>query len=181
MVVVRPAIAIALASLVAGCSGTRDNTQGQATLVCQPLVGSYAACSRAPWEGTPYTIFDLSRRVPVKIAGAPTGGRLPGMPAPDGWWRVLLLSPDGRTLLGQWSGECESQSTYLISTHGGKPRMVFHSESRARGWSKDGRARVFLAQHGYGPEAAYRQGLYLVDPKTMKRTLVRPVTARQGC
>ena len=177
----RLAVAIGLVFLAVGCSGAGRDAQRQATLVCQPLAGIYAACGRAPWEGTPYTIFALNKRVPVKIAGAPPGTRVPGRPAPEGWWRALILSPDGKTLLGQWSGECESQSTYLISTHGGRPRTVFRSESKARGWSKDGRARVFLAEHGFGREVAYRQGLYLVDPKTMKRTLVRPVKTRQGC
>ena len=59
---------------------------------------------------------------------------------------------------------------------------MFKSQSYARGWSKDGRARVFLAEPGaLKGEYTYKAGLYLVDPKTMKRTLVRPVKTRQGC
>jgi hypothetical protein len=100
-----------------------------------------------------------------------------------GFWvpQRVFLSPDRRTVLGQWSGECEGQSTYLVAIGNGGPKSVFVSESRARGWTKDGRARVFLAEPGFGSERGYRPGLYLVEPKTMERVLVRPVRSRLGC
>lgn len=93
----------------------------------------------------------------------------------------VFLSPDRRTVLGQWSGECEGQSTYLVAIADKRPRSIFVSESRARGWSRDGRARVFLAEPGFGREQGYRPGVYLVDPHTLKRTLVQPVRSQRGC
>jgi len=48
-------------------------------------------------------------------------------------------------LLTQWSGECEDQSTYLVSTFGAKMRPIFPANmSTAVGWSNDARARVLL-------------------------------------
>ena len=153
-------------------------------LVCGSTQSRYAACGHAP--NTAYTsfIYAINRQPPVKIVGAPPGEWDARMKRPGGFWVSdrVFVSPDGRTLLAQWSGLCETQSTYLISIQGGKPRAVFKSESYARGWSKDGRARVFLAEHGVlKGEYGYKPGLYLVNPKTMKRTLVRPAKTRHGC
>jgi len=113
----------------------------------------------------------------VKAGNPPQVYKYLGFWVPEG----VFLSPDKRTVLGQWSGECEGQSTYLVSIGEGRPKSVFVSESSALGWSKDGRARVFLAEPGFGRELGYRPGVYLVDPNTLKRTLVRPIRSRRGC
>ena len=41
-----------------------------------------------------------------------------------GHWVEAWLSPDGKTLLAQWSGECESPSTYFVDARGGRPSYV---------------------------------------------------------
>src|SRR5215210_2426337 len=95
-----------------------------------------------------------------------------------GWWRRIVASPDRRTLLAQWSGECEIQSTYLVSAANGKERPIFQGNwSTAAGWSSDGRARVRLLAPVYGADKTIRfqAGSYLVEPETMAVSLERPV------
>src|SRR5439155_7286724 len=60
-----------------------------------------------------------------------------------GYWRSVELSPDRKTLLLQWSGECESQTTYLARADGAELRPVA-TESVALGWTRSGRAVVDL-------------------------------------
>ncbi|HEX5468406.1 MAG TPA: hypothetical protein VFW80_05105 [Gaiellaceae bacterium] len=71
-----------------------------------------------------------------------------------GHWAWAALSPDGSTLLAQWSAECEVPEAFLLPLDGGRPRLVTGEKSRAMspnstalGWTTDGRAIVFLA-HG---------------------------------
>jgi hypothetical protein len=99
-----------------------------------------------------------------------------------GHWTKLLLSTDGRTYLGQWSGECEIQTAYFVDADGGKPRPITNyergsAESVALGWVGS-KARVRLPQ-GRPPER--KPGIYLVDPETMAMTLERPLPMRPGC
>jgi hypothetical protein len=94
----------------------------------------------------------------------------------------LLLSPDGGTYLGQWSGECEIRTAYLISAHGSEARPLTDyargsAQSIAVGWAGTS-ARVRLPQ-GQPPER--KPGVYLVDPKTLAMTLERPLPRRRGC
>jgi hypothetical protein len=80
---------------------------------------------------------------PERIAGGLPGGGL-------GFWRQAFLSPDGQTILAQWSGECEVQETFVVPASGGKPQPVAQAagnataESFALGWTPDGQALVFL-------------------------------------
>jgi len=87
-------------------------------------------------------------------------------------------------VLAQWSGECEVQTTYLVSLadHRGRPIFARHT-SGALGWSADGRARVVLVEPVYGTrtEVRYRPGMYLVDPVTMAVQLERPLAGGHGC
>jgi hypothetical protein len=93
--------------------------------------------------------------------------------APDGLvhghWAGQFRSPDGRTLLGAWSGECESPSVWL--TEGDRPWRpivpgkgddVFPPESVTVGWAPDGQAVVYFTEGicgtGFG-----RPGTYLVS------------------
>ena len=106
-------------------------------------------------------------------------GRIAIAPAErDGFWRKLELSPDLKWWLGQWSGECEAQSTYLIPAHGGKPRAILPGgESYALGWR--GRwAQIMLPRAVCGGNGELAAGIYLVDPKTLKLTLVRRIKPR---
>jgi hypothetical protein len=102
--------------------------------------------------------------------------------SPEGHWRKLFLSPDGKTLLAEWSGECEIQTAYFISTGGGTPRAVtdYSRESAtsvALGW-RGSRALVRLP---VGEASRRKPGVYLVDPSTLAKTLVRPLPRRYGC
>jgi hypothetical protein len=103
---------------------------------------------------------------------------------PAGFWVPdrLFRSPDGRWLLGQWSGECETQTAYVIEVATGKVRAIFDTkvrgitatnESTAHGWTADGRARVRLPYSIFAtyPRVNVQAGMYDVDPVTLKRTL----------
>jgi hypothetical protein len=104
-------------------------------------------------------------------------------PAAHGWWRRVVTSPDGKTLLLQWSGECESRSTYLLSRRGGRPRAIFRSaESGAVGWSTDGRARVRLVSAiNAADRIRFRPGVYRVEPRSMRIVLESTQRAGHGC
>jgi hypothetical protein len=193
----RPGVVLLLLGvLTVGCgSSTAGGAKGLGVtashqLRCQATTARDTfACGYPLQESRQSSIWIGSAGRRLRVTG-PARVALAGIPAqpiknarPAGFWvhERIFVSPDGRTLLAQWSGECEGQSTYLVATSGGRPRSIFISESSALGWSKDGRARVFLAEPGFGSERGYRPGKYLVDPQTMKRTLVQPARSRLGC
>jgi hypothetical protein len=89
------------------------------------------------------------------------------VPSPTrvGHWAWAKLSPDGETILAQWSAECEVPIAYLVPAAGGKPREAVPSySSRALGWTHDGRAIVDVLESSCGP-ASPKPGIYLVDPE----------------
>jgi len=58
-----------------------------------------------------------------------------------GWWSWAAVSPDGRSIIAQWSGyECAGHRAALIVD--GRPRALTDGPSEARGWTTDGRAIV---------------------------------------
>jgi hypothetical protein len=66
-----------------------------------------------------------------------------------GHWTYALASPDGRTWLAQWSGECEAQTAWFVPAGGGDPRPAgptrdedWAFSSGGAGWLPDGRAIV---------------------------------------
>lgn len=67
---------------------------------------------------------------------------------PAGYWVYVRVAPGGRSLLAQWSGECESPAAFLISRANDKLRPVGARtragapESVAVGWTQDGRPLV---------------------------------------
>jgi hypothetical protein len=90
-------------------------------------------------------------------------------PFEHGGWRWGALSPDGKTILAEWSGECEIPMAFFAPGSGGKPRSVSGPYTRRRpppnsqalGWTKGGRAIVFApAEPGCGGED--RPGVFLV-------------------
>jgi hypothetical protein len=123
----------------------------------------------------------------------PTGGRGPSRithgaavvaePVEDlGRWRKVFVSPDGKTLLAEWSGACEVPTAYLIAADGGRPRAITNyangsATSFALGW-QGAKARVRLPE---GEGLKVKPGIYLVDPATMAKTLVRRLRASHGC
>jgi hypothetical protein len=65
-----------------------------------------------------------------------------------GHWQFVRVAPGGRSLLAQWSGECESPAAFLISRADDKLRPVgAHTkkdapESEVVGWTTDGRPLI---------------------------------------
>jgi hypothetical protein len=167
--------------LLAGCSSrSPDRPISSDTVVVEPhhcthISGGYRACTRfggltevtaiyRHWEGR-------WRRLGVTA------------PAPLGWWRRVVASADGATLLVQWSGECEVQTTYLVSRRGGRPRPLFRGHSSTiAGWTHPGLARVRLNEAIWRKNAeVYGPGMYLVNPKTLRVIGQSEKPARPGC
>jgi hypothetical protein len=103
---------------------------------------------------------------PVRLP-PPPGGIVEGAPA--GSWRWAIPSPDGSTMLAQWSGECEVPVAFFVDPATGRMREVTGGrglrdapESTGFGWSADGRAVVALwnAVCGRGFD---QPGVYLFD------------------
>ena len=86
---------------------------------------------------------------------------------PRGHWRWSIPSPDGDTILGQWSGECEIPTAYYVPS-GGDPQPVAPNgvESVALGWTGDGRAIVHLPEAGCG--SPLRPGVYLATGSSLQ-------------
>lgn len=103
-------------------------------------------------------------------------------PGGVGHWTKLLLSPDGRTYLGQWSGECETPEAFFVPASGGEPRPVTGrrgDETIALDWAPHERARIFIPRARCGTQFD-RPGVYLVDPRGGRPGLVRATKARSG-
>jgi hypothetical protein len=116
------------------------------------------------------------------LARAPKGSTVDGIP--HGHWAGAWLSLDGKTLLAQWSGECEIPIAFFVDAASGKKRPVTGEqdwtgapESIALGWSDDGRARVRLTR-GYCGGSKHPPGVYLIDPASGRLTPVKRETAR---
>jgi hypothetical protein len=117
--------------------------------------------------------FPLPKTIEIESAGAPRRVLAkPPFPAPApgigpiGHWESAELSPDGRTVLAQWSAECEIPIAFLIPVADGKPRPVAgtlrdHPESIGLGWSPDGLAVVSLPSLACG-KGYDGPGIYLV-------------------
>jgi hypothetical protein len=113
---------------------------------------------------------------------------------PAGFWVPdrLFRSPDGRWLLGQWSGECETQTAYLVEVATGKVRGIFNTkvqgvvatdQSTTHGWTTDGLARVRLPYPIFAkyPRVKVQAGMYVVDPVTLRRRLERRLPYGPAC
>jgi hypothetical protein len=112
----------------------------------------------------------------VKAAGSPRGR--------PGWWRRVVAASNRRTVLAQWSGECEIQTTYLVSVADGAARPILEGlPSTAVGWASDGRARVRLPADFWGMKAKriFKAGIYRVDPVTLAVTLERAIPTGPAC
>jgi hypothetical protein len=110
------------------------------------------------------------------VAKAPERSIVDGIP--HGHWAAAWLSPDGKTLLAQWSAECEIPIAFFVDAQTGEKRPVTGEqdwaeapESIGLGWSDDGRARVRLTK-GYCGGAKHPPGVYLIDPATGRLSLV---------
>jgi hypothetical protein len=176
---VRIAVLLGALLVAAGCGGGSDDSSAHAAKApfarCTHASGGFRACTVFSAPGERSALYRSSGSGWVVVRG-----RLPGK---AGWWRRVIASPDGLTLLAQWSGECELQSTYLVSPDQGGVRPVFAGHpSEALGWTRAGLARVQLAEPiWHGKTLLYRTGAYLVDPRTMTVRLARSTPAMSGC
>jgi hypothetical protein len=81
-----------------------------------------------------------------------------------GHWAWARLSPDGRTILAQWSAECEVPVAYFVPASGGRPREAAPAYSSvAVRWTRDGRAVVEVVESECGTEST-KPGFYVVEP-----------------
>ena len=101
----------------------------------------------------------------MRDAKALTIGKPPG--AKVGHWAKAYLSPDGTTLLAQWSSECEVPYAFLAPVRGGALRLVTGEADWAKarpsvadGWTEDGRAIVEVWRTDCGVKGA--RDMYLV-------------------
>jgi hypothetical protein len=179
---VRSLLAIAVIGLV-GCGGRPDRTKPAAVRTtcvegincasktyrhCTSVSRGFRACTTYPPNGR-----ERSRIERRTLSGWVTVLR-PGHAPGHGWWRRVIGSPDRTTLLGQWSGDCEIQTTYIIRV-GHRARPIFsQAESFAVGWKNDGEARVLVTAAASDPRGDVRPGVYWVDPRTLVHTLERP-------
>lgn len=115
------------------------------------------------------------------VARHPAGDIFKNMVA--GYWRDAWLSPDGRTVLGQWSSECEVRFAFFVETTGGPLRVVTGErdwrrgpESIARGWTEEGWARVILPQGLCSENPEGPPGLYHIHPDSLEARFIRPVS-----
>jgi hypothetical protein len=103
-------------------------------------------------------------------------------PGGIGHWTKLLLSPNGRTYLAQWSGECEIPEAFFVPARGGKPRPVTGrrgDETIVLGWASQNRARILVPRAACGRQFD-KAGVYLVDPRGGKPVFVRATKPRAG-
>ena len=117
---------------------------------CRPTGGNVRFCVDRKVRGS---VRSDSGRVPIE------------RPSGVGRWVWAAASPDGRTLLMQWSAECEVPLAFLVPAQGGRPRRLAgkHVNSMALGWTTDGRAIVFVpAEPGCG--SGEDAGLFLIEP-----------------
>jgi hypothetical protein len=104
----------------------------------------------------------LAVRTPGPTETASDAGRV-------GHWDWAALSPDGSTLLAQWSAECEVPIAFFVSPQGGIPEVVSGEDdwatsptSIALGWTTDGRAIVLFPEVSPCGTAG-KAGLYLIN------------------
>ncbi len=112
---------------------------------------------------TPRTIEELVAGRRHVIARPPGKSPAPNV-APVGHWAGIRLSPDGRSLLAQWSAECETPVAFLVSRGTGRVRRLGGEadESIGLAWTTDGRALVFFPTGVCGGTFRRGAGVYAV-------------------
>jgi hypothetical protein len=90
------------------------------------------------------------RRLAVSPPGPTPSAAAAGL---VGHWAWAALSPNGKTILAQWSAECEVPIAFLVDIRVGSPRPITGEEDWAKapvsvalGWTTDGRAIALLAE-----------------------------------
>ena len=186
---------MAVAFLAAGCGGANI---ADTTSTRHAKAGTTSRCTAASGGFRACTVFAESAAAFRRLGGGEVsrierrrGSRWSVLLAPErgphprhGWWRRVLAGPGGRTLLAEWSGECEIPSTYLVGTHDLSLRPVFGSQpATALGWTDAGLARVKLWKPVYATKTRIRfqAGVYLVTRAGRVARLERRVPRSLGC
>jgi hypothetical protein len=181
----RLAVLACAALLAAGCGGGGGGQEPAAKRehqVCRPTrVSAYTVCGYPLQRRTTSSIWASFGRSAVRLTGPAEIVKQDSHPA--GFWVPgrLFPSPDGKMLLAQWSGQCEVQSTYLVSAQTGERRPILRrtDESSALGWTKDGAAKIIVPRATCGG-SRLAAGIYAIDPATLKPTLLRRIKQRPG-
>lgn len=135
-------VAVVALLVLAGCGGSDEQAATTTTPTPDPAPVFYpvAQGSVPGW---------LARIKPLKGLGR---------------WQNAQLSPDGKTLLAQWTAECEIPVAFFVPLATRRPRPVapIRYETVAVAWNDDGRAGVFFNGGACGA-GLERPGLYLVS------------------
>jgi len=125
------------------------------------LCGVASSLSKAP-----QVIVERDGKIIVR---APVKSPAPNSP-PVGHWAGVRLSPDGRTLLAQWSAECETPQAFLVTRGTGSVRRLGGAadDSIALGWASDGRALVHFPTSVCGGTYRGGPGVYAVDGRRLR-------------
>jgi len=121
------------------------------------LCGRARSLSKAPQAIVELVGGKIIRRAPVESPAPNT--------SPIGHWAGVQLSPDRRTLLAQWSAECETPQAFLVSRRTGSALRLGGAadDSIALGWSNDGRALIHFPSGVCGGTYRGGPGVYAVD------------------
>jgi hypothetical protein len=167
--------------LGAGCGNARTVTvtgaarpTASCTTISRGAASGNPAVELCVQKGRAFTtaFFVRDRPGPRRHLAVPRPGRV-------GHWERAFLSPDGKTLLAQWSAECETPVAFFVTLDGGEARPVAGRSLRdapvsvADGWLRDGRALVEFPQSPCG-SAIERPGVYAVALEGTK-TFLAPV------
>lgn len=177
---------VAVTLLAPGCAGSKASQPGsQSTTArllgkvmdrkCTSVSGAFRACTVFHVNGEESRI---ERREGSRWSALVTPERAP-YPG-HGWWERVLPDPRGRTLLAEWSGECEVPFTYLITAGAPTPRRVFRPEPAVPlGWTQGGLARVKLLEPVASTKT--RPGVYLLTPRGRVVRLEQRLQRSLGC
>ena len=105
----------------------------------------------------------------------------------SGWGTDVRPSPDGRTLLAEWSFPCDGHLAVFVPVAGGPPRIVTGEKDWRKapptvplGWTSGGKARVQLLEPWRGIHVtAKHQPILLFDPDAPASD-ARPAPQRGG-
>ena len=181
---------VAVVLLAAGCGGSKVSEAGSQTPAAQLEKVIRTHCSSVSGGFRACTVFHRMAGEESRIErrhGTRWSVLLPADRAPysrHGWWPRVLAAPKGKTLLAEWSGECEIPFTYLIPIRTLALRQVFPLQPATPvGWTRDGLARVKLWKPipASKTRIARPSGIYLVTPKGRVVRLERRVPPSLGC
>jgi hypothetical protein len=161
------AVAFALAALVS--CGPHETES-----VASRTVNSTTRCADAGAHGTRrYLVCATTTALHNGVLVVEEGGlrRVLRVPLPDryGQWKWAAVSPDGRWLLAQLAADCETSKVFFVPARGGRtwPAAAedgYALESKAYGWTTDGRAIVWFPARAGCASGIGREGIYLVRP-----------------